>query len=122
MITICLPQIKAQFSHQQVQNRGGEGAGYSHLFLQHGAPGEDHKALLEDPTLQRGGQFPRQIMAVRDRFNVFTGWTYLIPEHRSDMLRTKMRPHMLMSQTRHPGASVMPPCPVYLFPYEHHGL
>lgn len=42
--------------------------------------------------------------------NVFTGWTYLIPEHRSDMLSTKIRPHM--SETEGPGASEMPlvPC------------
>lgn len=83
--------------------------GHSHLFPQHGTPGEGHKALLEDPTLQRGGQFPWQIMAVRGRLNVFTGWTYPIPEHRSDMPRTKIRPHMQTSQTRSPGASEMAP-------------
>lgn len=59
-------------------------------------------------------------MAVRGRLNVFTGWTYLIPEYRSDMLRTKIRPHIQMSQTRSPGASEMPL--VYLLPYEHQVL
>lgn len=113
-ITVCHPRIKAQFCHQQAQNRGEMGC--SHLCLQHRAPGEGHKVLLEGPTLKRGGQFPWQIMAVRGRLNVFSGWTYLIPEHRSDMLRTKIRPHMPMSQTRSPGASEMAPCPLSTCP------
>lgn len=34
------------------------------------------------------------------RPKVFTGWTHLIPEHRSDTLRTITRPHMWTSATR----------------------
>lgn len=92
-------------------NRGK--GGHSHLFLQHRAPGEGHKVLLEGPILKGGGQFPWQIMVVRGRLNVFTGGTYLIPEYRSDIVWTKMRPHIQMSQTESPGASEVPPCPFY---------
>lgn len=83
-ITVSHPGIKAQFSHQQAQKKGGRGC--SHLFLQHRAPGEAHKVLLEGPALKRGGEFPWWIMTVRDKLNVFTGWIYLIPEYRSDIV------------------------------------
>lgn len=93
---------------------GGDGGGVakgsiSFCNLQH---------LEKTPEVYRGwgGQFSWQIKAVSHP-NVFAGWTHLIPEHRSDMLGTKMGPHMQTPQTRSPGASKKPLVPVYLFKY-----